>query len=274
MRRAWRWRNSPRHFYLLPRPTLKEELRAARALLGVALFMSVSAHGQPVDAPRFEVASIKPTSADQINGISGITTGHGRIMANNVTLKRCILAAYGLGPSQITGEPAWLDSDRFEISAKVEQPVDDDAALMKMLRTLLAERFNLSVHRETRTVRALVLEVAKNGPKLEKAEGEAATTNNGRGLIVATVITMNRFAEVLSRQMELPVVDSTGLQGAFNLKLQWAPENAKTDDGPSIFTALQQQLGLRLESRKVPIELLVIDHARRRRRIDQVLKKF
>jgi uncharacterized protein (TIGR03435 family) len=115
-----------------------------------------------------------------------------------------------------------------------------------------------------------VLEVAKNGPKLEKAEGGESTTNSGRGLLDARNTTMDRFAEVLSRQMDLPVVNRTGLEGVFNLKLEWTPESAKqikpgadgaAMEGPSIFTAIQQQLGLRLRSQKTPVEILVIDHA-------------
>ena len=223
-----------------------------------AFLISLVAFGQ-----RFEVASIKP-SADPTSGHStGVATGHGRVTIGNETLKRCIMGAYGLGPNQITGGPPWLDTDRFEIAAKSEQPEDGQDVLMAMLRTLLAERFKLVVHQETRSIQALVLEVAKNGPKLEKAEDGPSKTQNGRGLIDARVITMKRFAEVLSRQTDLPVVDSTGLEGAFNLKLEWTPASPKTsgDGGPSIFAALQEQLGLRLQSRKMPIEMLVIDHA-------------
>lgn len=227
-----------------------------------ALLICGIVYGQAADAPRFEVASVKPSSADPRSGDSGVATGHGRVTARNVTLKRCIIGAYGLGPNLILGGPDWLDSDRFEIVAKSERAEDGDKELMAMLRTLLAERFKLSVHREIKTMPALVLEVAKNGPKLEKAVDGPATTNNGRGLIDAKNITMSRFAEVLSRQTDLPVVDRTGLPGAFNLKLEWARDSAKTD-GPSIFAALQEQLGLRLESRKIPIEILVIDHAER-----------
>jgi uncharacterized protein (TIGR03435 family) len=223
--------------------------------------LSCVVYGQDL-FPRFEVASIKPTGADLLNAPSGIKTGHGRIAASNVTLKRCIAGAYGIGPHQIAGGPAWLDSDRFEINAKSEREENDDAVLMGMLRILLAERFKLTVHRETRSVPALVLEVAKNGPKLEKAEDGEATTRNGRGLIDATRITMMRFAEVLSRQMDLPVVDATGLKGTFNLKLEWTPGGDAGDSRPTVFMALQQ-LGLRLESRKTPVEILVIDHAER-----------
>ncbi len=238
-----------------------------RAIASLALVVSGAAYGQSA-APRFEVASIKP-SADLSNGSSGLKTGHGRLTAINVTLKRCIMGAYGLGPNQITGGPAWLDSDRFEIEAKSERPEDGDSELMAKLQTLLGERFKLTAHREARTISAFVLELAKNGPKLEKSEDEQARTNNGRGLIDARKITMSRFAEVLSRQMDLPVVDGTNLKGVFNLKLEWTPENARAlrpgdtsiDSGLSIFTAIQGQLGLRLQSRKVATETLVIDHA-------------
>lgn len=235
MKRGCRWRNK----------------FAALALAGCAL-------GQDA-VPRFEVASVKPATVGRPGG--GLATGHGRLTVANETLKRCIMGAYGLGPNQIAGGPDWLESDRFEIVAKSEHDEDGDRALMLMLRTLLAERFKLSTHFETRNVPALVLEVAKKGPKLEKAEAGQARTQNGRGLIDARSITMSRFAEVLSRQMDLPVVDRTGLEGAFNLKLEWTPANAKPDGGPSVFTALQEQLGLRLDSRKMPIEILVIDHA-------------
>jgi uncharacterized protein (TIGR03435 family) len=242
---------------------------ASLALLGWVVY-GQSDTVPPDTALRFEVASIKSADAGQAGRSTGVTTGHGRVTVGNETLKRCMMGAFGIGRHQIIGGPAWLDVDRFEIVAKAEQPTDDNEALMAMLQTLLTERFKLSVHRETRTVPALVLEVAKNGSKLEKAEPGSATTRNGQGLIEARVITMSRFAEVLSRQMDLPVVDSTGLQGPFNLKLEWLPQNANamkpgtddaTDGRDSIFNALQQQLGLRLQSRKIPLEILIIDHA-------------
>jgi uncharacterized protein (TIGR03435 family) len=236
-----------------------------RAIASVAVCVSGAVHAQ-----QFEVASVKPYSAGQANGSSGGKSGNGRLTMSNVTLKRCIMGAYGVGPNQILGGPAWLDSDRYEIVAKAEQPVGD-AVLMKMLQGLLAEQFKLAIHRETKTIPAFVLEVAKNGPKLERAQDGESTTNNGRGLIDAKIITMSRFAEVLSRQMDLPVVNHTGLQGIFNLKLQWTPESANSgkpgtdgaamDTWPSILTAIQEQLGLLLRSQKSPVEVLVIDHA-------------
>jgi uncharacterized protein (TIGR03435 family) len=134
-----------------------------------------------------------------------------------------------------------------------------------MLQTLLAERFHLVLHRETRSLQAYVLEVAKGGSKLEQSTGEGSSTDSRRGGMVARGTTMDRFAQVLARQMDLPVANQTGLEGAFNFKLEWAPESARPEPnaGPSIFTALQEQLGLRLRTQKAPVEVLVIDRAER-----------
>jgi uncharacterized protein (TIGR03435 family) len=232
----------------------------------LAVCVSGAVCGQSAVSQQFEVASIKPSKGPSSLS-SGLSTGNGRLTASNVTLKRCIMGAYAVGPNQIFGGPDWLESDRFEITAKAEQPVGD-GILMAMLQTLLAERFKLALHREAKPIEAYVLEVSKNGPKLEKGDGHGSKTSNGRGDIVATNATMDRFAEILSRQMDLPVVNHTGLEGVFNLKLQWTLESAKVAkpvegaviEGPSIFTAIQEQLGLRLHAQKMPVEVLVIDH--------------
>ena len=243
-----------------------------RSMASFVVCVLGAAFAQSALSQQFEVASVKPAGADQTMGSSGITTGHGRVTANNVTLKRCIMGAWGVGPNQISGGPAWLDSDRFEIAARAGQPVEDEIVLNTMLQNLLAERFKLVVHRETRAVQALVLEAAKTGPRLEKTEAGEASTNSSRGRIDARKSTMDHFADVLSRQMDLPVIDQTGLESVFNLKLEWTPESLKPagpgaagpmTEQPSIFTAIQEQLGLRLRSQKTPVEMLVIDHAER-----------
>jgi uncharacterized protein (TIGR03435 family) len=238
-----------------------------RCFVGLALFLTGTAYGQPVAPPRFEVASIRPSDADP--GSSGINTEYGRLTASHVTLKRCIVGAYGVGPSQIFGGPPWLDLDRFNIAAKAEEPINDDDVLMAMLQTLLAERFHLVIHREKRDVRAYTLEVAKSGPRLAKAEGGNSVTSTGRGVIDAKNTPMDYLAKLLSRQMDFPVVDRTALEGTFNFKLQWTPENvylghpaeAAAAEFPDIFTALQEQLGLRLRSTRLALDALVIDHA-------------
>lgn len=234
------------------------------------LLLPLTAYGQAGIAPRFEVASIKPSKADP-NVSSGIRTGHGRLEADNVTLKRCLTGAFNIGPQLISGGPDWLDSERFQISAKAEQPVGDDV-LMLMLQTLLAERFKLLIHRESRTVSAYLLEVARSGPKLEKATpGQAATTTStsSTGVTIdAHNLDMDGFSRVLARRTDLMVVNRTGLEGIFNFKLQWTPESTRPKDGlgaegASIFTALQEQLGLRVRSGKTSLEFLVVDRAER-----------
>lgn len=228
----------------------------------MALLVSSAITGQTA---RFEVAAIKPSRGD-ISFSSGLTTSKGRLTATNVTLKRCIMGAFGVGPNQIAGGPEWLESDRYDITAKAELPTVSDAELMEMMQTLMADRFKLAIRRDKRTIQAYVLELAKKGPKLNKSTAEQASTHSGRGSIDARSMTMIRLAEVLSRQMDLPVVNETGLEGSYDLKLEWNPDPGrptKIDSEPSIFTALQEQLGLRLTSRKTPVEVIVIDHAER-----------
>jgi uncharacterized protein (TIGR03435 family) len=236
-----------------------------RAIASLGVCVLVAVYGQTAPGPRFEVASVKPSGADP-SSTSGIYTGHGRLDAHNVTLKRCIMGAYGVGPHQISEGPDWLDSDRFQILANADQPINDDAVLMAMLQGLLTERFHLVLHRETRTMPALILEVGK-GPKLERAAaGEASTntsTNNSGVTIEARNTGMNLFAQVLARNMDLPVVNHTELAGIFNFKLHWTPDSTRlaagAADEASLFTAIQEQLGLRLRSQKAPVEVLVID---------------
>src|SRR5215831_10343919 len=177
-------------------------MKICRILASVVV---VGIHAQTQPPAQFEVASIRLTNPDDFRSASGIATGKGRLSAHNVTLKRCIIGAYAVGPNQIFGGPVWLDSERFDIEAKTVGRLDDDAAFMAMLRLLLADRFKLALHRETRLIPAYVLEVGKNGPKLEKAADGEAITDSGRGRLYAQVITMRHFAEVLSRHMDSPV---------------------------------------------------------------------
>ena len=240
-----------------------------RTIASLLLCVAPALFGQSAAIPKFEVATVKP-SPDDSAASSGIHTGHGRLHAVNVTLKRCIMGAYAVGPNQILGGPDWATSDRFEILAKAEQPIDDDDVFMLMLRDLLADRFQLKLSRETRILRAYVLESGKNGAKLAKADGGESRTNTSSSAAGVTIdarnTTMDGFAWILSRKMDLPVVNHTGLEGVFNFKLQWTPEqlraaDAALADAPSIFTAIQEQLGLRLRAEKTAVQVLVIDSA-------------
>jgi uncharacterized protein (TIGR03435 family) len=242
------------------------------AACNAAFLRSQAVYAQPAPIPQFDVSTVKPTSAAS-NASSGISTSHGLIDARNVTLQRCIIGAYSIGPHQVSGGPDWAYSDRWDILAKSDQPIDDDDVLNKMLQALLADRFKLTLRRETRTLPAYVIEVDKNGPKLEKAEGgnsvtNTYTTNTGRVRIEVKRTDMDAFAQILARTMDLPVVNQTGLAGIFNFTLRWTldsapPSDRQTEDDVSIFTALPEQLGLRLHAAKAPVEVLVIDHTER-----------
>jgi len=134
---------------------------------------------------------------------------------------------------------------------------------MKMLQGVLAERFRLSVHRESRTMQALVLEVAKNGPRLAKSEDEEARTSSSRGMIDARKITMDRFADVLARQMDLPIVNRTGIEGAFDLKMQWTSGWRQSRERAVDIRSRATAARAASAGRENSFEMLVIDHAER-----------
>jgi uncharacterized protein (TIGR03435 family) len=217
------------------------------------------------------VASIKPTTAEP-GSTSGITTENGRISARNVTLKRCVRGAYEVPESLVFGGPKWVDDERYDIEAKAAGPATD-RELMAMLQSLLAERFNLALHRETRTLPDYALVPARNGLTAKRSEpGTPSRGSSSWKTIDAQACDMGRLAQKLSEALHLPVADLTAIEGEYDFKLEWTPDNmqaspqgiaAAVPAGPSIFAALQEQLGLRLEPRKVPAEVLVIDHADR-----------
>jgi uncharacterized protein (TIGR03435 family) len=187
-----------------------------------------------------------------------------------VTLKRCVRGAYGVEEPRILGGPKWIDEARYDIEAKAAGPAGD-RELMVMLQSLLAERFKLAFHRETRALPGYALVVGKGGLKAKPSDPDAdSRTSSSRVSIEAAGCTMAHLALKLSEILHLPVADFTAVPGGFDFKLEWTvddmqatPPAAAPDpaSGPSIFAALQGQLGLRLESRKVPAEVLVIDHA-------------
>jgi uncharacterized protein (TIGR03435 family) len=218
--------------------------------------------------PQFEAASIHLTDPRDFSSPSGCPTTTGLLRCTNVTLKRCIVGAYGVGPDRVVGGPDWIDTDRFEITARSGQPVGDKG-LMALLQMLLAERFKLSLHTELRRGETMVLEVSKKGSKLQSVGDAAPSWKNMHDHLDATQITMTEFAEILSRNLNIPVVDRTGLSGAFTFALRWNPEvgdNMQRDDAAAalrseISAAVERQLGLTLKSRTMPVETLVIEHA-------------
>ena len=183
--------------------------------------------------------------------------------------------AYGVpdGRDYLLSGPEWLDSEIFDIFATFP-PDTPNAEMLLMLQRLLDERFKLKLHRETKEFTAYALLVAKGGPKLHKAirQGGAYKFQAQPGHAVGSSLTMPPFADRLSRpvfQLDHQVVDFTGLEGTFDLTLDWRPEVTQAEqttdnlDRPSVFSALKEQLGLALERRKVPLEVIVVDSAMR-----------
>ena len=225
-------------------------------------------------SPTFDVASVKPSPTDKGDRIQ-INLGsfrNGVVTLTNTTLSECIQYAYGLvGEDQIEG-PDWIRDRnlRVDIIAKTSPDTPLDQALL-MTQALLAERFRMQIHREPKPVRHLELTVGKKGPKLPVSPDDAAIrpVNLARGRLFYDHRSMHIFAVLLSRQLRQPVVDLTGLAGFYDFHLEYAPDDpsgaaaADSSPLPDIYQAVEEQLGLHLEAKKTPIDIIVIDRADR-----------
>jgi len=243
--------------------------------------------------PAFDVASVKPNKSRVRSQDRYSPAGYA---AANVSLRFLIYAAYALpdpwGPRHnLAGGPDWVESERYDVEAKVEDDgsrrdlpaVRRNDEIRLMLQELLAERFHLKLHRETRQLPIYALVVAKNGPKLPKATleekeclgipiGYVACQGRflggmGRG-VRAKAVDMSDLAQYLSGFTDRPIMDQTGIAGLFEINTgPWRPDQPSTEAGaesdflPTLFTMLQEQLGLKLEARRGPVEVLVIDRA-------------
>jgi uncharacterized protein (TIGR03435 family) len=257
----------------------------------------------PAARPQFEVASIKPNTSGN-NMVMVRPPVGGRFTATNARLRMLIGLAYNKQDFEISGGPAWLGSDGFDIEAKAADSSVGPDQMRPMLQKLLEDRFQLKVHREPRDVPVYALVAGKNGPKLPDAKEGGCTAFNSTGPpppppapgqfpptpcggffmgpnhLEGGKIDMEHLTNALSRLLGRPVIDKTGFKGTFDVKLDFSPEGTSMggrggfgppggppDAGnadnnlPTIFTALQDQLGLKLESQKGPGEVLVIDHA-------------
>ena len=241
----------------------------------------------------FEVAAIKPD--DPMNpGTSYRFEPGGSIRIDGATLQNLVQFAYDLRDFQLTGAKGWMTTEKFAIHAKgtiAEGPADfrnmndqqrRDVGILirKRMQALLAERFQLAVHRETKEMPVYALVVAKGGSKLkpnESPDGSNQSMTANRTMLKATRATVERIANALAGMTGRPVRDETGLKGYYDFELKWTQDvgppgpgaggseerPAAEATGPTLFTAVQEQLGLKLESRKGPVEIVAIDRAER-----------
>ena len=222
---------------------------------------------------QWDVASVKP-HAGLGNGSNFNLQPGGGLNCINVTLKEMILFAYNIREQQLTGASGWMENDRYDVYAKGAK--DDDPAGAKQsfeeslrgrrvrMRSLLADRFRLEAHSETRELPIYALVVAKGGPRLKESTAEGLTIHNQKGRFECKKVTMKLFAEnSLTNRLGRTVVDKTGLTGEYDFDVKYVEEQAAAADvsGPDLLTALKEQLGLQLESRKGPVEVLVVDRA-------------
>lgn len=224
------------------------------------------------DLARFEVATLKqspPPQGDSYNITLGAIKGD-RLYLTNVTLNDCVKFAYDLvSDDQISG-PDWIRSKALLYDIVAVVPANTShAQVAQMTQTLLADRLKLVVHREQRDMKYLALVPGKDGPKMPPGDASQQRNNSaGSGHVTGNRLTTGSMAMLISRMERQIVVDRTGLSGEYQIKLFWAPGSAGADvtppedsSAPSIFAAVQEQLGLRLESRKGPLEVVVVDHA-------------
>ena len=196
---------------------------------------------------------------------------HGHFRAQTGWVRAVIAWAYGVLTPQLRGGPSWIDTDLYDFDAKSEQDAGPEQ-VKAMIRTLLADRFKLVAHRDTQELQAYALVIGKNGSKMQEAkQGNKNYINwTGSGQVEFTECNLLGLINVLSGALGSPVIDETGLKGLYSFKLEFtdprAPQPAGAADAdarPSLFAAVQDQLGLKLESRKGPAEVLLIDHIER-----------
>lgn len=216
----------------------------------------------------FDVASIRPDHTEDRVSSSQNTSPGGRFVAINVSPKQLLERAFDVVAAQVEG-PEWLDADRYDLTAKADtsKEIAPDE-LRPMLRKLLIDRFALRYHTETKSLPVYSLGVMRTGIKFSANTGERGPmtdfrNQSGKLTIIANKQSMTQVAVLLGRRLDRKVLDNTGLKGEYDLRLEWAADETADSSMPSIFTAVQEQLGLKLESTKGPVEVIVIDHVER-----------
>lgn len=244
-------------------------MRMTRRILMVAAAVAVCV--SVAGAAEFEAASLRSSTAG--GGRGAMKMDSTRLTYTNVSVRECIMSAWNVKDYQIDG-PDWLRNDRYDLAATADAPAEEDA-LKGMLQALLLERFHMQVHLETRELPVYAMVVSKGGAKLKDAAapGRPAIRMNGGG-VVFTSVTIADLIDLMTRahlaELDRPVVDDTGLTGRYDVTVnlfgtqeEMTSALSKRDFGSSIFTLIQEQLGLKLEPKKLPLRMVVVDQAER-----------
>ena len=251
-------------------------------LIALWMAMSVPALAQAPDlkAATYDVVTLKPHKPG--DGNVSISVDDDIYRASNVSLKMLIRYAYELkSDDQITGTEGWANSDRYDVQAKIDpetmaamKGLKDEArarVLQTMMQAMLAERFHLKVRRETKELPIFALTVSKSGSKLKAADAvspNSGNMNSSNQRLTATGIEVEGLARFLSQRLHRMVQDRTGLAGKYDFTLEWAPDEAAGESStaaasplPSLTAAVEEQLGLKLESARGPVDLIVVERA-------------
>ena len=243
----------------------------------IAIVTGCEMRGQSPPAtapPAFEVASVKPTGRPPESSSNGWSVNNGSFTAHAAWVRGMIAFAHGVHAAQVHGGPAWVDTEQYDVIAKAESRDASLDQMKVMLQTLLADRFKLVVHRETKEMPVYTLVAGKNGSKLQEAKEAEKTYASfvGKGHLVCTRVNMLGLTITLSNTLGTPVHDETGLTGYYDFSLEWTDPLSQRPGGgvpepanspPDIFRAVQDQLGLKLNAGRGPAEILVIDHIER-----------
>jgi uncharacterized protein (TIGR03435 family) len=258
------------------------------------LVLAAAAAQTPDASAQFEVASVKPAPPPDPRGMRVSVRGGpgtddpGLFRCENCSISGLLSQAFDIRDYQLSG-PDWMKNARFDVSAKIS-PGATKQQFRQMLQNLLADRFKMTFHRDKKEMPVLNLVVAKSGPKfkesvpveampgadpppsgppkkdasgfpiLPKRKGMSMSISNDRAAASSSEEAMSEFAGMLAGQLRLPVIDATGLTGKYDLAMTWVPGDSPDNPGPTIYAALQEQLGLKLESRKGMVDIVVIDH--------------
>jgi len=254
-------------------------LCASAGLIALGLLNASPVLAQPQSGTplAFEVASVKLSKPGGRSGGIRPLPGGQTYIAQNAPVKLIMKLMFHLTDQQISGAPSWFDTEFYDVEAKAEHPSTLEQ-LHQMFQSLLIERFKIQFHRETRELPTYLLTVDKSGSKMKVNNSPNDFSDfplraAGRGKMLGERESMSHFAWSLAQQLGRPVVDKTGLDGNYDFTFEFTPEPVglkgaieardapPASDSPSIFVALKEQLGLKLESHKGPVEILVIDHA-------------